>query len=217
MSAAAAMSKVVLADADILFRSALACVLADQGYTVVGQAMSVSELRQQIQQTGPELLIASSDLTGGAAMGRTRPGPGRPALLVLGPDQEHARLVAALDSGAQGYLSKGSSLPDLLAAVAAVLRGEAVVPPEMLGGLLHDLVQQRRSQTATGLTPLSAREQEVLELLAQGQAQEGIARALVISPQTARTHIQKVIGKLGAHSRVEAVAVAVEHGLVVAS
>ena len=67
------------------------------------------------------------------------------------------------------------------------------------------------------MTPLSVREQEVLELLARGHAQEGIARALVISPQTARTHIQKVIGKLGAHSRVEAVAVAVEHGLVVAS
>ena len=217
MNAVFPSSRVALADPDVLFRSALACVLADQGHEVVGQGSTVLELRQLVRQAGSQLLIASSDLTSGATMGRTRPGPGRPALLVLGPDQEHARLVAALDAGAQGYLSKGSSLPELLAAVAAVLRGEAVVPPEMLGGLLHDLVQQRRSQTATGLTPLSAREQEVLELLAQGQAQEGIARALVISPQTARTHIQKVIGKLGAHSRVEAVAVAVEHGLVVAS
>lgn len=210
---------VALADDDVLFGSALAVVLADAGYDVVAQATSCQEAREQLAALPSlDLLLTSSTLPGDrAALGRDA--TDRPLrLIVLSPVTEHAELVSALDHGAQGYLGKDARLSDLLGSVAAVLRGEAAVPRHMLGGLLHELVQQRRRATApSGESPLSRREQEVLELLAQGHSQEGIARALVISPQTARTHIQKVIGKLGAHSRVEAVAVAVERGLVTAS
>jgi DNA-binding NarL/FixJ family response regulator len=212
------MTALLLADEDVLFRTALACVLADRGHSVVAQAGSAGELAERLDtaRTSPDVVVASSSLPGGCRAAVRTTGLG-PRLLVLGHGSDHDLLVGALDAGAQGYLGKDATLEQLLDAVLAVARGEAVVPPAMLGGLLHELVQQRRRPRDSGLTPLSRREQEVLELLAQGHAQEGIARALVISPQTARTHIQKVIGKLGAHSRVEAVAVAVEHGLVAAS
>jgi DNA-binding NarL/FixJ family response regulator len=86
----------------------------------------------------------------------------------------------------------------------------------MLGGLLERLLQQRRArdEAARRLSRLTPREREVLTLLAQGGDNDSIARVLVISPQTARTHIQNVLVKLGVHSRLEAAAVAIQNGLV---
>ena len=207
------MARILLADEDLLFRSALAVVLEDEGHEVVAQAGSVEDARPHV--AGADLVIASSSLVvGGRLLARLAARPG-PRLLVLSATRDHERLLEALEAGAQGYLGKDGALPDLLEGIATVLRGEAFVPPVMLGGLLHELVQRRRTDAGPG--PLSRREREVLELLAQGHGQAEIARTLVISPQTARTHIQKVIGKMGAHSRGEAVALAVQHGLVAAS
>ena len=99
-------------------------------------------------------------------------------------------------------------------AVTTVFEGHAYIPPPLLGGLLHELVQSNRAQQPVAdarFDRLSKREREVLDLLAAGKDQVGIARTLVISPQTARTHIQNVLGKLEVHSRLEAVALALEH------
>lgn len=208
--------RVLLADPDRLFGSALALVLEHEGYEVVGHVGSAAEAALLLQQT-VDVALVNVDTPGGIA-GILRAATREPVrVIAMSEVSDHEELVTALHDGARGYVAKDASFEDVLAALRAVLRGQAVVPPAMLGGLLHELVQQRRPAAPSGLTPLSRREQEVLELLAQGHAQEGIAKALVISPQTARTHIQKVIGKLGAHSRAEAVAVALRHGLVAAS
>ena len=123
-------------------------------------------------------------------------------------------LVRALEAGARGYWAEDLGAAELDLAVQTVAEGHAFIPPALLGGLLHDLVQAKRDERPVQderFDRLSRREREVLDLLAEGKDQVGIARELVISPQTARTHIQNVLGKLEVHSRLEAVALAVEH------
>jgi DNA-binding NarL/FixJ family response regulator len=125
-------------------------------------------------------------------------------------------LVAALEAGATGFVGRSGDVVELLAAIHAVVSGESVIPGHLLGGLLRHLIERRRedSEAHERFRTLSNREQEVLRLLGQGLDQAGIAHALLISPQTARTHIQNVLAKLGVHSRVEAAGFAVEHGFV---
>ena len=107
-------------------------------------------------------------------------------------------------------LTKGCPLSELIDATRAIHQGETLVPSRMLGPLLARLIHRRRErdEAAKRIGRLTRREREVLGLLSQGISNEGIAQALVISPETARTHIQNVLGKLGVHSRLEAAAFA---------
>ena len=218
-----AHARVLIADGDAVFADGVAQALLEEldvaAADTVGDGEKVLDL---VQRHAPDLVILDVDLPGVsgltlcAALLRL---PRCPALLVLSATSEHRVLLAALHVGAQGYLGKDADVDELLDAVRALLRGEASVPPRMLGGLLHDLIQRRRHAGVVHerFARLSRREREVLALLASGQDHVAIARQLVISPQTARTHIQNVLGKLEVHSRLEAVSVAVEHGLVEAS
>lgn len=201
-------------------RSAVAAALsAEDGLQVVAQAEDAGSATRATATSRPDVAVVSLHLPpdGGLAVCRGLAAqPDAPRVLVLSREEEHAGLVQSLEAGASGYLAADANLGDLVLAVRALGRGEAVVPPRMLGGLLHDLVLRRRQQGAAHERwgTLSRREREVLALLARGLDQERIAAELVISPQTARTHIQNVMGKLKVHSRVEAVAVALEHGLL---
>jgi two-component system response regulator DevR len=129
-------------------------------------------------------------------------------ILLLCEGERLKVLIEGLEAGANGYVSKESPLSELVSATRAVTRGESVIPPRMLGSLITTLIQRRKEQdeSLTRVARLSPREREVLRLLAEGADNETIGRALVISPQTARTHIQNILSKLGAHSRLEAVA-----------
>jgi DNA-binding NarL/FixJ family response regulator len=127
-------------------------------------------------------------------------------VIVLAPSEDDAPLVAAVEAGASGFLTKDCPLTDLISAAHAVVRGEMVVPPRLLAPLLSGLMRHRKEQDEAmrRLARLTRREREVLALLAQGAGNDRIAQSLVISPQTARTHVQNLITKLGVHSRLEA-------------
>jgi DNA-binding NarL/FixJ family response regulator len=129
-------------------------------------------------------------------------------ILLLAEGEDVDLLIDGLEAGAQGYVSKESPLSELVDATRAIADGELVIPPGMLKRLIISLVQRRkdRQEGADRMAKLTQRELEVVKLLATGADNEGIGRALVISPQTARTHIQNILSKLGAHSRLEAVA-----------
>jgi DNA-binding NarL/FixJ family response regulator len=136
-------------------------------------------------------------------------------VLVLGSNEDYRRLVDLLDAGASGYLTKEAPLADLIHATRAVHHGDTLVPPRMLGPLLTGLLRRRKEQDRAydRVARLTRREREVLALLAEGADNEGIARVLVISPQTARTHIQNIFGKLSVHSRLEAAAFVTQNGI----
>lgn len=215
--------RLVVADEHVLLRTALAATLDNEpGLHVVGQADDSRSTVATVARYLPQALLLSSTLPGRDASdvcGTVAIQAPECRILVLSDDSDHSTMLDAFQSGAHGYFAKDVRVDALIAAIEILVRGHAVVPPHMLGGLLHELVatHRREHQPHEGLATLSRREREVLNMLASGQAQAAIARQLVISPQTARTHIQNVIRKLGVHSRVEAVAVAIEHGLIRAS
>lgn len=215
--------RIVVADSDAVFAEAVAQSLTEElGVEHVATFGTGPDVLEHVRREGADLALVDVELRDGPALGlcatllAESPAP---RLLVLSATSDHRVLLSALSIGAQGYLGKDADVDELLDAVRALLRGEASVPPRMLGGLLHELIQRRRQEGEVHerFARLSRREREVLALLAAGQDHLAIAAQLVISPQTARTHIQNVLGKLEVHSRLEAVSVAVEHGLVEAS
>jgi DNA-binding NarL/FixJ family response regulator len=134
--------------------------------------------------------------------------------LVLHNGSDVAVLAACLAAGASGFQTMDVSLDELGGALDAVLRGEAVIPRLMLGGLLKNLIDRRRQDEAADerFGRLTRREREILVLVAAGGDRNDIARKLFISPQTARTHIQNVLAKLDVHSRLDAATFAIVHG-----
>lgn len=136
------------------------------------------------------------------------------AVLVLGPDRE-VDLIAALEAGATGYLLAGATTTEVAAAAQSVVAGTAVVPPLMLGGLLRHVVERRRrlDRAAGVLATLTPRELEVLGCAAVGLRRAEIAQQLFIATDTVRTHLQRIMSKLGVHSQPELVALAAQLGL----
>jgi DNA-binding NarL/FixJ family response regulator len=139
----------------------------------------------------------------------------RPRTLVIDAEPAPDDLLHAIEAGVDGYLTAESGLDDVAAAVVALQRGESVVPPFMLGPLLRSLIQRQRVATVTSekLRRLTPREREVLSLLTEGLGDGGIAQRLVISPETARTHVQRILRKLEVRSRLDAISLVAQTGL----
>jgi DNA-binding NarL/FixJ family response regulator len=211
---------VLLADEHRLFASAVRVVLeAEPDLRVVADARDVTHAIGECERTPPDVAVVhvstrSNDGLRGAALLKERFPDCR--VLVLSDEEDHRALIEALEVGASGYLTKEAPLSDLIGAVRAVHRGDTLVPPRMLGPLVTTLMRRRREhdEARRRVALLTRREREVLALLAHGATKEVIAEALVISPQTARTHIQNILDKLSVHSQLEAVAFVRRDGIL---
>jgi DNA-binding NarL/FixJ family response regulator len=211
--------RVLLADGHSLFREALSTALAaEPDLVVVGEARDGLEAVAEAARTDPQVAVLDVDLPNGdgvraAALIRDRLPDCR--IVILAAEEDPEVLTSAVEVGASGYLTKASPLSDLVDAIRSVHRGDTLVPAQMLGSLLERLIRRRQEQdeAVRRLGRLTAREREVLSLLALGGDNDSIAQSLVISPQTARTHIQNVLVKLGVHSRLEAAALAIQNGV----
>ena len=212
--------RLMIADEHALFRQALRIVLErERDLEVVGEARTGSDAIVQAERVRPDIAVVSAMLAGvncasvTASIRQRAPGC---RVIVLTDETDQAALHRAIESGSSGYLTKEMPMTDLIAAIRDVHRGDTLVPPNMLGPLFEGLFSQRREQRESFrvLSSLSGREQQVLALLIDGAGNEEIGRVLVISTQTARTHIQRVIRKLGVHSRLQAVIFAARHGAV---
>jgi DNA-binding NarL/FixJ family response regulator len=209
----------MLADGHSLFRDALSTGLtAEPDLVVVGEARDGLEAVAEASRTEPHVVVLDADLPNGdgvRAAGMIRDRLPDCRIVILAAEEDPEVLTSAVEVGASAYLTKASPLSDLVEAIRSVHRGDTLVPAQMLGGLLERLIRRRKEQdeAVRRLGRLTAREREVLSLLAQGGDNDSIAQVLVISPQTARTHIQNVLVKLGVHSRLEAAALAIQNGL----
>jgi len=212
--------RVLLADGQSLFREAMRVVLETQpDFHVVGEAADGMQAVAEAERTRPDVALIDVHLPNGDGIRATSmiaervPGC---RILVLCEHEDERTLISSLEAGAIGFVTKGSPIGELIETTRRVHQGETTIPLQMLGALLARLISRKREHddAIRRLGRLTRREKEVLALLAQGADNAGIAQPLVISPETARTHVQNVLGKLGMHSRLEAVAFVVQNSLL---
>jgi DNA-binding NarL/FixJ family response regulator len=209
----------LLADDHALFREAVRAALSSEsGLEIVAEAHDGREAVAKASRMRPNVALVDASLPNCDAIRATELIVERIPdcrVIILGDSEDEKLLVQAVEAGASGFLTKASPLRTLVDAVKRVDAGETLIPGGMLGALLARLVNRRHQQddALRMMVRLTRREKEVLGLLAQGADNDAIAGALVMSPQTARTHIQNILGKLGVHSRLEAAAFVVRNGL----
>lgn len=142
---------------------------------------------------------------------------GRPDVrtVVLAEKDDPGRAALALQAGASGWVAKDCSLQRLLTVIRGVLRDETHLPPALLTGVLRELTAARKHRTESErlVESLTPREREVLRCMVAGLGRKAVAERLFLSPHTVRTHMQNVLGKLGVHSTLAAVALARRAGV----
>jgi DNA-binding NarL/FixJ family response regulator len=158
---------------------------------------------------------ADGDLQGRALVGRARTAHPATRVVVLAEKDDPRRAAVALQAGASGWVAKDCSLQRLLAVIRGVLRDETHLPPALLTGVLRELTAARKHRTESEqlVEQLTPREREVLRCMVAGLGRKAVAERLFLSPHTVRTHMQNVLGKLGVHSTLAAVALARRAGV----
>lgn len=146
---------------------------------------------------------------------RVRSGHPGVRTVVLAERDDPRRAAAALQAGAGGWVAKDCSLSRLLSVIRGVLRDETHLPPALLTGVLRELTAARKHRTESErlVESLTPREREVLRCMVAGLGRKAVAERLYLSPHTVRTHMQNVLGKLGVHSTLAAVALARRAGV----
>jgi DNA-binding NarL/FixJ family response regulator len=205
--------RVIVADDHQLMREGTAALLgADERIEVVGLARDGREAISLAERRKPDVVLLDLNMpeVGGLeACARLRT-EGGPEVLVLTVSDEEPDLYAALRVGAAGYMTKDMPPADLIEAVLAVARGEPRIAPAMASRMLVDLGRPPAAEPDP-LDTLSARERDVLELLAEGLRNREIADRLVIGEATVKTHVRHVLEKLRFRNRAEAAAFAARH------
>lgn len=196
-----------------MFTELMTVVLAEHSdLEVTGSAIDGDDAIERAAADPPDVVVLDYHLPGadGITVARRfqRELPGVPVVMLTGREDD-ALLRAAIDAGCAGFVSKDRATHELVAAVRTVRDGNAALPPATVSRLTGSAPPP--GQIPYGLT---RRELEVVDLLAEGLSTRDLADRLFISLNTARNHVQRAIRKLGAHSRLEAVAIAARAGLV---
>jgi DNA-binding NarL/FixJ family response regulator len=202
---------VLLADDHPVVREGLRGMLdAEPGITVVAEAASGAEAVAMARQHRPHVVLMDLRMPGGdgvAATADIRADVPGTRVVVLTTYETDADIVRAVEAGASGYLLKDTTRRDLVGAIRAAARGETVLAPAVAGRLVSHL---RRPAAQ----PLSGRETDVLRLVAAGNTNADIGRALFISEATVKTHLLRAFAKLGVSDRTAAVTKAIELGML---
>ena len=216
--------RLLVVDDHMLFRRGLTALLSqDERFTVIGEAGDSGEALRCVERNAPDMILLDNHLPGvrgvDAILALKEVAP-LAHVLMLTVSEDEADLVAALQAGADGYLLKTINSEDLCESILKVQQGESVVSPEMTTKLVTAFRSRGGSQPgatqAGGPEPvpdsLSAREREILALIAQGASNKVIARDLDIAETTVKIHVQHILRKLGLNSRVQAAVYATGRG-----
>jgi DNA-binding NarL/FixJ family response regulator len=211
--------KILILDPHSIYRGGLAtCLSSMDEVESVSEAGSVGEVWQNGAISAADVVIVDHDLPGGQEFIRqARETTGARVLVCSSRCDEH-EVLAATQAGAVGYLCKDTLTPEaLVAGVRAAASGAGVMAPELLGNLLRGISRVSREvlePRGLSLSRLTAREQEVLRLVAEGHPTREVARRLCYSERTIKNVIHDVVTKLNARTRSQAVAEAVRAGLI---
>jgi len=207
------MIRVVVVDDHPIVRQGLAALLQMKAdFELVGEAADGAEALRIILETRPDVVLLDLRLpilNGIEVMRQARQNGSNARFLVLTTYDTDEYISPALAAGAQGYLLKDAEPTDLLNAIRSIVRGGSPLEAGVAARLLERVTQQNEDDV------LSAREIDVLHLLASGASNKALAAQLLVSENTIRSHVSHILQKLGAQSRGEAVAIARRRGLIV--
>ncbi len=207
--------RVLVVDDHAIIRKGIRAVLEiEPDFELVGEAANGADAIRQDEALRPDVILMDlvmPDMDGIEAISHIKARRAEARILVLTTFAGEKMILSALKAGASGYQLKDSSPEVLLEAIRQVCRGEASLHPLVAREVLHELsAPPKRVPTADPLTP---REREVLQCLAQGYENREIAERLVISEATVRTHVSNIMGKLHLASRTQAALFAIKEGL----
>jgi DNA-binding NarL/FixJ family response regulator len=186
---------------------------------VVGTATGVAEARELAARVHPDLVLLDHHLPDGSgvdAARAVRESAPSAVIVMLTADASDDAMIAAIEAGVSGHIVKSEGVAGIADSVRRAAAGEMLIPPTILTGLLARMQQRRQHEArrAELRERLTARESEVLDRVSRALDNQAIADQLGISVATVRVHVQNVIEKLGAHSRLEAVILAQEYDLL---
>jgi len=203
----------VVEDHRMVAESLAGALRSTPGIDVLGVVSTAAAAVRAVSENPPDVVLMDYRLPDGDGIEtarRLQVEHSATRVVILTASDDHALMLAAIEAGCAGYVTKDRSLEELVAAVRAAHAGTTLLSPD----LLMRLVGRRASDLRQLGDDLTVRETEVLTMLAVGRSNAAIAGELGISVNTVRNHVQNVLGKLQAHSKLEAVAVAVREGVI---
>ncbi|MEU0631189.1 response regulator transcription factor [Streptomyces sp. NPDC005989] len=214
------MIKVLIVDDQALVRGGFRVLIdSEPDMTVVGEAGDGASAAELARTTRPDVVLMDVQMPGVDGIEGIRRIVADPALatvriLILTTFDEDHYAIEGLNAGASGFLLKNTDPAQLLHGVRVVAGGEELLSPGLTRRLIARMTKPAASVNGDVFTQLTAREREVVGLVAQGMSNEEITRELVISPATTKTHVSRALAKLDARDRAHLVALAYQHGLI---
>ena len=209
--------RVLIADDHPLFRHGIAALLgASEEFQVVGEATSGEEVVTLAEQLQPDVILMDIHMPKMSGIDATRQilhtSP-HIRILMITMSEDDGSVFAAMRAGARGYVLKEAQKDDMLRAIRAVGRGEAIFSPAIAGRLIDFFAAPRPAVPPQAFPELTEREHEILTLIAQGYSNPVIAERLVLSPSTVRNYVSNIFSKLQVVDRSQAIVRARERGL----
>jgi two-component system response regulator NreC len=205
--------RIVLADDHILVRQGLRSLLEREGFQVVGEASDGQEALRLAESFQPDIAIMDismpilNGLNAAREMSRSSP---KTKTILLTQHDEGQYISEALDAGVKGYVLKNQVASDLLLAIRQVSRGQVYLSP----GVSRAVMEAYHCKSEKSKNPLTLRERQVLQLIAEGKSTKDVATLLGISVKTAESHRTRLMRKLGIHETASLVRYAVRQGIV---
>lgn len=209
----------LLADDQVLVRAGMRVILeSEPGIEIVAEAADGTDAVRLALDLAPDVICMDVQMPGIDGLEATRrlvAAGSASAILVLTTFDRDEYLFEALQAGASGFVLKNSTPEKLIEAVQSLARGDALLSPDVTRRVIERFTTQGTPATSPVIDDLTPREREVLEQIARGLTNAEVAKLLFLGEATVKTHVSKVLQKLGLRDRVEAVVFAYEHGIAV--
>src|SRR5688572_21478509 len=189
--------------------------LSDEVVVVVGEAATGEEAVERARELTPDVVfmdVRMPGMDGIEATRRIREAAPDTKVILITIDESRGAISEAIQAGVSGYLLKDASADTLVDAAKNAIEGNAVIHPHLTKTFIEEV--RLVEPTEGGPTPLSKREREILQKVADGSTTRQVANELGISPHTVKTHLERIFEKLGANDRAQAVAMAIRQGIV---
>ena len=210
--------RIMVVDDHEVVRTGLKTILEpEDDLEVVGEASTASEAVQRVGYLDPHVVLMDvrmGEMSGIDACRLIKSAHSHVGVLMLTSFGEEEAVLSSIMAGASGYLLKNVGRADLIKAIRAVAGGENLLDPAVTKQVLEKLTRLAAKEDERAVQDISEREKEVLALVAKGFTNRQIAKELVISENTARNHVSRILDKLGLTRRSEAAAFAAQHGLL---